>query len=162
MLERAVEAALEAGYRHFDTARAYENEKALGRALARWTGGDSAKREELFVVTKLPPGGTVLPDPSFFSAEFLFYAIATLSWPTSQRQSFVHYVLYQSLPPRHLTNKATDSCSVIKQTTVHLEHTMQNGHERIEVDGRGSTPAAPGVCPRRCLFTVISRTTIGF
>ncbi|KAL0869243.1 hypothetical protein ABMA27_007514 [Loxostege sticticalis] len=57
VLEKAVEAALDAGYRHFDTARAYENEAALGRALNRWIGGDPARRKELFVVTKLPPGG---------------------------------------------------------------------------------------------------------
>ncbi|XP_028178349.1 aldo-keto reductase family 1 member A1-like [Ostrinia furnacalis] len=57
VLEKAVEAALAAGYRHIDTARAYENEAALGRALNRWIGGDPARRKELFVVTKLPPGG---------------------------------------------------------------------------------------------------------
>ncbi|XP_045776669.1 aldo-keto reductase family 1 member A1-like isoform X2 [Maniola jurtina] len=57
VLEKAVEAALEAGYRHFDSARAYENEDALGRALNRWIGGDPAKRKKLFVVTKLPPSG---------------------------------------------------------------------------------------------------------
>ncbi|XP_075983122.1 aldo-keto reductase family 1 member A1 [Anticarsia gemmatalis] len=57
VLEQAVEAALAAGYRHFDSARAYENEAALGRALNRWIGNDPAKRKELFVVTKLPPGG---------------------------------------------------------------------------------------------------------
>lgn len=49
--------ALAAGYRHFDSARAYENESALGSALNRWIGGDPEKRKELFVVTKLPPGG---------------------------------------------------------------------------------------------------------
>nr|AII22003.1 alcohol dehydrogenase AD5 [Sesamia inferens] len=57
VLEKSVEAALEAGYRHFDTARAYENEAALGRALNRWIAGDPARRKQLFVVTKLPPGG---------------------------------------------------------------------------------------------------------
>ncbi|XP_014372217.2 uncharacterized oxidoreductase MSMEG_2408/MSMEI_2347 [Papilio machaon] len=57
VLEPAVAAALEAGYRHFDSARVYENEAALGRALNRWIGNDPNKRKELFVVTKLPPGG---------------------------------------------------------------------------------------------------------
>ncbi|XP_072929998.1 aldose reductase-related protein 2 [Epargyreus clarus] len=57
VLEKAVAAALDAGYRHFDTARAYENEAALGRALNRWIGNDPAKRKELFIVTKIPPGG---------------------------------------------------------------------------------------------------------
>lgn len=57
VLEKAVDAALESGYRHFDSARAYENEAALGRALRRWIGDNPARRKELFVVTKLPPGG---------------------------------------------------------------------------------------------------------
>ncbi|CAK1583493.1 unnamed protein product [Parnassius mnemosyne] len=71
VLEKAVEEALAAGYRHFDSARAYENEAALGRALKRWIGADPAKRKELFVVTKLPPGGN-RPElvPEYFDASF--------------------------------------------------------------------------------------------
>ncbi|XP_050667876.1 aldo-keto reductase family 1 member A1-like [Leptidea sinapis] len=57
VLEKAVDAALNAGYRHFDSARAYENEKGLGRALSRWIGDNEEKRKQLFIVTKLPPGG---------------------------------------------------------------------------------------------------------
>lgn len=52
--------ALAAGYRHFDAAPVYENEAALGRALNRWIGNDPQKRKDLFVVTKLPPGGLYL------------------------------------------------------------------------------------------------------
>ncbi|NSM56024.1 aldo/keto reductase, partial [Serratia marcescens] len=33
-IEAVVPAALEAGFRHFDTAQIYQNEAALGRALA--------------------------------------------------------------------------------------------------------------------------------
>ncbi|GAB2889473.1 aldo/keto reductase [Streptomyces deserti] len=47
--QRVVEAALEAGYRLFDTAAAYENERAVGRAIA----ASGIPREELFVTTKL-------------------------------------------------------------------------------------------------------------
>ncbi len=39
----------EAGYRHIDTAAAYENEEGVGRAIA----GASVPREDLFVTTKL-------------------------------------------------------------------------------------------------------------
>ncbi|XP_060805327.1 aldo-keto reductase family 1 member A1 [Amyelois transitella] len=69
VLEKSVESALASGYRHFDTARAYENEAALGRALRRWIGSDSARRKELFIVTKLPPGGN-RPDlvPEYFES----------------------------------------------------------------------------------------------
>ncbi|XP_038206536.1 aldo-keto reductase family 1 member A1-like [Zerene cesonia] len=57
VLEKAVDAALKAGYKHIDTARAYENEATLGKALKRWIGDDEDKRKELFIVSKLPPGG---------------------------------------------------------------------------------------------------------
>ena len=41
--------ALEAGYRHIDTARIYGNEEGVGRAIA----ASDVPREELFVTTKL-------------------------------------------------------------------------------------------------------------
>jgi 2,5-diketo-D-gluconate reductase A len=44
-----VEDALEAGYRHIDTAAAYRNEKGVGEAIA----ASRIPREELFVTTKL-------------------------------------------------------------------------------------------------------------
>ncbi|WP_432500940.1 aldo/keto reductase [Kineococcus arenarius] len=45
----AVETALEAGYRHVDTAAIYGNEAGVGRALAQ----SGIARDELFVTTKL-------------------------------------------------------------------------------------------------------------
>ncbi|MEU3464718.1 aldo/keto reductase [Streptomyces sp. NPDC006733] len=47
--ERAVSDALAAGYRLLDTAAAYGNEEAVGRAIA----ASGIRREELFVTTKL-------------------------------------------------------------------------------------------------------------
>lgn len=47
--ERAVTLALEAGYRHIDTATIYENEEGVGRAIA----ASGIPRDELFVTTKL-------------------------------------------------------------------------------------------------------------
>lgn len=47
--EQCVRDALETGYRMIDTAAAYGNEEAVGRAIAK--GG--VPREELFIVTKL-------------------------------------------------------------------------------------------------------------
>ena len=44
--------ALEAGYRHIDTATAYDNEDQIGQALR----DSGLKRDEVFVTTKLPPG----------------------------------------------------------------------------------------------------------
>jgi 2,5-diketo-D-gluconate reductase A len=47
--ERAVTAALHAGYRHIDTAAAYGNEPEVGRALKN----SGVPREDVFLVTKL-------------------------------------------------------------------------------------------------------------
>lgn len=49
--EQAVEWALEAGYRHIDTATLYRNERGVGAALAR----SGIPRAELFVTTKWQP-----------------------------------------------------------------------------------------------------------
>ena len=59
--ERAVRWALEAGYRHIDTAQAYGNEASVGRAL-RDSGID---RAQVFITTKFYPGGRFRgrPDP---------------------------------------------------------------------------------------------------
>lgn len=52
-VDPVVNAALDAGYRHFDTARFYENEKELGAALNAAIASGKVKREDLFVTTKL-------------------------------------------------------------------------------------------------------------
>jgi 2,5-diketo-D-gluconate reductase A len=49
--EQAVEWALEAGYRHIDTATFYRNERSVGAALRR----SGIPREQLFVTTKWLP-----------------------------------------------------------------------------------------------------------
>lgn len=49
--EAASLAALEAGYEHIDTANAYMNEKAVGRAIAK----SGVARDNIFVSTKLWP-----------------------------------------------------------------------------------------------------------
>lgn len=48
---RVVERALELGYRHVDTARAYGNESAVGRAI----DASGVDRDELFLATKIWP-----------------------------------------------------------------------------------------------------------
>ena len=47
--QRVVAVALDAGYRHIDTAAGYVNEEAVGRAIE----ASGIPREELFVTTKL-------------------------------------------------------------------------------------------------------------
>ena len=47
--ERSVLHAIQAGYRHIDTAAAYGNEESVGRAIKK----SGVKREDLFITTKL-------------------------------------------------------------------------------------------------------------
>src|SRR6266487_1238809 len=49
--EQAVDWALEAGYRHIDTASMYHNEQSVGAALKR----SGLPRQDIFVTTKLMP-----------------------------------------------------------------------------------------------------------
>jgi len=53
-VEASIEAALEAGVRLFDTATAYGNEAAIGSVLKKWLDAGKVKRQDLFIVTKLP------------------------------------------------------------------------------------------------------------
>src|SRR5688572_32246418 len=50
--QRIVEDALEAGYRHIDTAAAYRNEAGVGAAIA----ASGIPRDEIFITTKLRNG----------------------------------------------------------------------------------------------------------
>jgi len=49
---RVIGAAIDAGYRHIDTAQGYDNEAGVGRAIAE----TSVPREELFITSKLRTG----------------------------------------------------------------------------------------------------------
>src|ERR671917_1883011 len=49
--EDTVRAALQAGYRHVDTAQAYGNEASVGRALR----DSGVPREDVFITTKIYP-----------------------------------------------------------------------------------------------------------
>jgi diketogulonate reductase-like aldo/keto reductase len=89
--ERAVSAALEAGYRLIDTAAAYGNEAAVGRAIA----SSGVPRDELFVTTKL-----ATPDQGFLSTRKALPAslerlgldyvdLYLIHWPAAQLGKYV-------------------------------------------------------------------------
>ncbi|ODM91208.1 Aldo-keto reductase family 1 member B10 [Orchesella cincta] len=56
-IEIALDAALEAGYKHIDTAYLYNNERVIGKVLKKWFASRKIKRKDLFIVTKLPQIG---------------------------------------------------------------------------------------------------------
>jgi 2,5-diketo-D-gluconate reductase A len=89
--EQSVSAALEAGYRLIDTAAAYGNEAAVGRAIA----ASGVPREELFVTTKL-----ATPDLGFQSAQDAIRAslsrlgldyvdLYLIHWPAGEQGKYV-------------------------------------------------------------------------
>ena len=53
--ENAIYSAIKLGYRMIDTANAYMNEEAVGKAIAKAISEGLVKREELFVSTKIWP-----------------------------------------------------------------------------------------------------------
>ena len=59
--EEVILSALVAGYRHIDTAEYYQNESDVGNAIRR----SGIPRSEIFVTTKLAPGGFGTPFKGF-------------------------------------------------------------------------------------------------
>uniref|UniRef100_A0A8D9A9R2 Alcohol dehydrogenase [NADP(+)] A n=1 Tax=Cacopsylla melanoneura TaxID=428564 RepID=A0A8D9A9R2_9HEMI len=53
-VKKAVETALNVGYRHIDTAPGYHNEEAIGETVEKWIQDSGNSREDIFLTTKLP------------------------------------------------------------------------------------------------------------
>jgi len=89
--ERIVSDALEVGYRHIDTAKAYDNEPGVGAAIA----ASAIPREELFVTTKLfnsDQGGQSALDAFDLSLAKLgldYVDLYLIHWPCPARGLFV-------------------------------------------------------------------------
>lgn len=60
----AVRRALDAGYRHVDTAEAYGNEEGVGEAVREAASTLHLARDQIFVTTKLWPGNPAWGDPA--------------------------------------------------------------------------------------------------
>jgi aldehyde reductase len=52
-MEQVVREAIDAGYRHFDTALFYKNEKEVGAAIRAKIAEGVIRREDVFVTTKV-------------------------------------------------------------------------------------------------------------
>lgn len=80
-VETAVGYALEAGYRHIDTATLYGNERGVGKAVRE----SRIPRDEIFVTTKLLPGDFPVPEQAFAkSLELLgldYVDLYLIHWP---------------------------------------------------------------------------------
>ncbi|HCX83649.1 MAG TPA: aldo/keto reductase [Micrococcales bacterium] len=81
----AVRAALDLGYRHIDTARAYGNEEEVGRAVA----DSGVDRDEIVVTTKLPPDeaddAARIIDESLAKLGFDHVDLWLVHWPPNKK-----------------------------------------------------------------------------
>jgi 2,5-diketo-D-gluconate reductase A len=90
--EQAVSTALEAGYRLIDTAAAYGNEEAVGRAIA----ASGVPRDELFITTKLATedqGFQASQDACKASVERLgldYVDLYLIHWPAGDPDKYVN------------------------------------------------------------------------
>jgi diketogulonate reductase-like aldo/keto reductase len=84
--EAAVLAALEAGYRHIDTAALYGNEKSVGAAIRR----SGIPRQEIFVTTKLWNSDHSNPecalDSSLRKLKFDYVDLYLIHYPVRERR----------------------------------------------------------------------------
>ena len=87
--QRVVEDALEAGYRHIDTAAAYGNEAGVGAAIA----ASGIPREQLFITTKLRNGEHATAAEAFEASRRAlgldFVDLYLLHWPVPSQGLFV-------------------------------------------------------------------------
>lgn len=52
-VEAAVKIAINAGYRHIDTASGYENEEEIGKAVREKIKDGMISRDDIFITTKV-------------------------------------------------------------------------------------------------------------
>ncbi|MCY0903512.1 aldo/keto reductase [Arthrobacter sp. H14-L1] len=86
---KIVQDALEAGYRHIDTAAAYGNEAGVGEAIA----ASGIPREELFITTKLRNGEQGNAAAAFENSRKAlgldFVDLYLIHWPVPSQNQFV-------------------------------------------------------------------------
>lgn len=116
--QRVVEDALEAGYRHIDTAAAYRNEAGVGAAIA----ASGIPREELFITTKLRNGEQGEPFKAFeasLRALGLDYVdLYLIHWPVPSQGLYL--AAWQAME-RLYANQLARSIGVSNFLAAHLE-----------------------------------------
>ena len=102
--QRVVEDALEAGYRHIDTAAAYGNEAGVGAAIA----ASGIPREEIFITTKLRNGEQGTAAEAFEASRRALGVdvidLYLIHWPVPSQGLFVN--AWQALEKIHAAGRA--------------------------------------------------------
>jgi 2,5-diketo-D-gluconate reductase B len=133
--QRGVEAALEIGYRHLDTAQAYRNEDRVGAALER----SGVPREEIFLTTKLDssslPRDRVRPgvEESLRKLGTDHVDLLLIHWPNEQtpaseslpamaevqEEGLVGHVGISNFPPSHVRDALEHATIFCNQVEYH-------------------------------------------
>jgi len=130
-LEAALDEALNAGYRHIDTAYMYENEHIIGNVLKRWFDSGKIKREELFIVTKLPPIGMYPNKVEYFIEKSLkALQLDYLDLYLIHNPIGIQYVNDQELWPRKDNVILINPTSSIEAIWKEMENQVDNGRTR--------------------------------
>lgn len=146
--------ALEVGYRHIDTAAGYNNETAVGEAIAE-SGID---RDELFITTKQRPAdqandlSTDAIKKSLDNLDLPFVDLYLIHWPTPARNLYVESWLalerfadqgliksigVSNFLPEHLDRLAAESNTVpaVNQIELHPQLQQKAAEERSRQAG---------------------------
>lgn len=89
LMDKAVDAALEVGYRHFDSAELYENEHLLGDALKKALPKYNLTRKDIWITGKIAmwnmsyEGAMSSIQNTIDTMEIEYLDLVLIHWPTS-------------------------------------------------------------------------------
>lgn len=123
--QRIVEDALEAGYRHIDTAAAYRNEAGVGAAIA----ASGIPREELFITTKLRNGEQAKAPEAFENSRKAlgvdYVDLYLIHWPVPSQGLYTQ--AWKALEEIHTTGQAR-AIGVSNFLDEHLDAVLADGN----------------------------------
>lgn len=126
----AVRAALDAGYRHIDTATMYENEAEVGRALR----DSGLPREDVFLTTKLPAERAGLEratlDASLRALDTDYVDLWLIHWPPRRESGVDTWREFLSLRDQGLAR----AVGVSNYSTAQLDVLIEAAGEAPEVN----------------------------
>ncbi|MEH0146869.1 aldo/keto reductase [Corynebacterium sp. Q4381] len=92
-VEKVVRTAIELGYRHIDTAKVYDNEVEVGKAINAAIAAGDVTREELFITTKLwnddQSRAAEAYQESLKRLDLDFIDLYLVHWPVPQQGTYV-------------------------------------------------------------------------
>lgn len=121
-LEKAIEIALESGYRHIDTAALYGNEEEIGNALKNL----GVKREDIFITTKVWNDDQGYDstknaiDVSLDKLQTDFVDLYLVHWPIPEKRASTWEAMIELYD-----NRKARSIGVSNYTSVHIDELMR-------------------------------------